>query len=136
MNSNGQTAAPRTDLRVPSHGHGRLAPAWQKGQAPNPGGRGGQYHDAIRILREWATIRGAERMLELAESDDERVAAMMTQAIWDRAFGKPRERPPEADGNSRTAIDLTKLRPEELQLLRTLFERGVVRTIEGGGTEK
>ena len=36
-----------------------------------------------------------ERLSELLESEDDRVAAVACNALLDRAFGKPREHPPQ-----------------------------------------
>jgi hypothetical protein len=68
------------------------AHCWRPGQSGNPGGLSGAYGEAMRLAQQ-AAPDAVRRLIELMESDDERVAAVACNAILDRAFGKPREAP-------------------------------------------
>ena len=75
----------------PSDGR-QLSPAfteriWRKGQSGNPAGHSGLYGEVTRLARE-ASPRAIQRLKELMESDDHRVAAVACNSIIDRAFGK------------------------------------------------
>ena len=78
------------DLR----GIGRLHSAmrsrmWGPGQSGNPSGHCGEYGVAIKLARR-AAPKAVRRLIELMDSEDERVAAVACNAIHDRAFGKPK----------------------------------------------
>lgn len=64
---------------------------WKPGQSGNPQRHSGLYGDVVKRARE-LSIRAIERLGELMESQDERVASVASSAILDRAFGKARER--------------------------------------------
>ena len=99
---------------VPKHGHGRLRP-FQKGTTGNPGGVTAAMKNALVALREWHGERGAQRLIELAESEDHRVASVCTLAIWDRVVGKVKDKPDESINK---AIDWSKLTDEQRDLVR------------------
>lgn len=61
---------------------------WRPGQSGNPSGHSGDYGDALRLARQ-AAPDAVRRLVELMASDDERVAAVACNAIFDRAYGKP-----------------------------------------------
>jgi hypothetical protein len=67
---------------------------WKPGESGNPAGHSGEYGEVLRMARALAP-RAIERLSELLESEDERVAAVACNALLDRAFGKPREHPPQ-----------------------------------------
>ena len=68
-------AAAAVELKPQSHG-GALKPCWRPGQSGNPSGeRGALYEGAMRLARELVP-RAIERLGELIESEDERVAAV------------------------------------------------------------
>ena len=119
------------EVRVPSHGHGVLYP-FRKGRSGNPGGVGGLYHEAMQLAR-LATPAATRRMIELINSDDHRVGLMASMAIWDRAFGKPKESEVDAM-NGRVKLDLSKVTPEQLVVLRSIVEqaRAKAQTPEDG----
>src|SRR5712691_10766571 len=75
---------------------------WKPGQSGNPAGHGAEYGEVVRLARLLAP-RVVERLGELIESADERVAALACNAILDRAFGKPQARPPDEDRPGSTA---------------------------------
>jgi hypothetical protein len=69
---------------------------WKPGESGNPAGHTAEYGEVIKLARD-LSLRAVERLGELVESDDERVAAVAANAILDRAFGKPQPRFPEND---------------------------------------
>lgn len=99
---------------IPKHGNGRLQ-TFAKGVSGNPGGKSTEMRQALVALREWHGKRGASRLIELAESEDERVASVCTLAIWDRVAGKVKDKP---DESAARAIDWSKLTPEQRDLVR------------------
>jgi len=62
---------------------------WQPGQSGNPSGHSGEYGVAIKLARR-AAPKAMRRLIELMDSEDERVASVACNAILDRAFGRPR----------------------------------------------
>src|SRR5690242_4475522 len=65
---------------------------WKPGQSGNPGGRTVEYKECVRMAKE-ASPRAMQRLIELMESPDERVAIMAADKIMERAWGKPKEQP-------------------------------------------
>jgi hypothetical protein len=61
---------------------------WQPGQSGNPSGHSGAYGTAIKLAQR-AAPKAVRRLIELMDSQDERVAAVASNSILDRAFGKP-----------------------------------------------
>jgi len=64
------------------------ARVWKPGQSGNPKGFSGEYGQAVKLAKR-ASARAITRLIELMESQDERVAAVACNSILDRAFGKP-----------------------------------------------
>ena len=58
------------------------------GQSGNPGGKSKKLEE-IRSLAKDRSRRALERIIELVESDDEKVALMAAKEVLDRAWGKP-----------------------------------------------
>src|SRR6266851_8925964 len=69
---------------------------WKPGQSGNPSGQTAEYGDVVRLAQS-LSLRAIERLGELVESEDERVAAAASSAILDRAFGKPQPNRLEQD---------------------------------------
>jgi hypothetical protein len=67
---------------------------WQKGESGNPGGRTRDLAEVVGLARE-ASPRAIQRMIQLIDSEDERVALMAADKVLERAWGKPREAVPE-----------------------------------------
>jgi hypothetical protein len=67
---------------------------YKPGESGNHGGRTDQYLEAQRICRD-ATPAAARKMVALMDSEDERVALMAADKVFERAWGKPREYNPE-----------------------------------------
>lgn len=61
---------------------------FEKGKSGNPGGRSKRLEE-IRSLAKQHSRRAFNRILELIESDDERVAMAAAKEVLDRAYGKP-----------------------------------------------
>ena len=62
---------------------------WQPGVSGNPSGHSGEYGVAIKLAQR-ASPTAMRRLIELMDSEDERVAAVACNAILDRAFGRPK----------------------------------------------
>jgi hypothetical protein len=69
---------------------------YKPGESGNRGGRTDQYLEAQRICRE-ATPAAARKMVALMDSEDERVALMAADKVFERAWGKAREYNPEQE---------------------------------------
>jgi len=82
---------------------------WKPGQSGNPSGQTAEYGDVLRLAQS-LSVRAIERLGELMESEDERVAAVACNAILDRALGKPQPNRPEQDS---LAERLARMTPEE-----------------------
>src|ERR1700681_4033900 len=67
---------------------------WKPGQSGNPSGHAAEYGEVINLARQFS-VRAMERLGELMESEDERVAAVAANSILDRAYGKPEVRRPD-----------------------------------------
>jgi hypothetical protein len=92
---------------------------FQPGQSGNPSGKGGLYHEAQRICRE-ASPRAARRMVELMDSDDERVALLAADKVLERAWGKPKEVAEEATLDPAAAEQAAQQRAEVIALLQRM----------------
>lgn len=110
--------------RVPKTGQGKLVD-FRPGQSGNPGGRPAHYHDARKALQAWASERGVERLIALAESPDDRVASVVTLGIMDRAFGKPKEYDPSEDKGGLQWDSSGLTREERVELLALLRKGGL-----------
>ncbi len=62
-----------------------LAKRWKPGQSGNPSGQTAEYGEVVALARS-LSMRAIERLGELVESEDERVAAVAANAILDRAL--------------------------------------------------
>ena len=67
-----------------------------KGKSGNPGGRTKQFAQCQRLCRE-ASPDAARRLIELMQSEDERVALMAADKVLERAWGRPKEYDPNAE---------------------------------------
>ena len=61
---------------------------FQPGKSGNPAGRKPLSHD-VKTLAKQNTKKAFEKILELIDSTDERVALMAAKEVIDRAWGKP-----------------------------------------------
>jgi hypothetical protein len=82
----------------------------EAGQSGNPSGQTAEYGDVVRLARS-LSLRAVDRLGELMESEDERVAAVACSAVLDRAFGKPQTRQPEKEDSLAERLD--RMTPEE-----------------------
>jgi hypothetical protein len=104
----------------------RLHPAmrsrmWQPGQSGNPSGHSGEYGTAIKLAQR-AAPKAMRRLIELMDSEDERVAAVACNAILDRAFGKPKVAEEQKDD---LVARVEAMSPEErVRMAQELVERG------------
>jgi len=74
---------------------------FQKGISGNPGGRP-KVNPEVRSLALKNSKRAMERLVQLIESDDERVSFMAAKEVLDRAFGKTLPAKDENDNKSVT----------------------------------
>jgi hypothetical protein len=92
---------------------------WRPGQSGNPSGHSGAYGEAMKLAQQAAPY-AVNRLIELMDSDDERVAAVACNSILDRAFGKPR-----AEGEGIDSLELrvaNMTREQRLARMRELLE--------------
>jgi hypothetical protein len=92
---------------------------WRPGQSGNPSGHNGEYGQAMKLARQ-AAPRAVQRLIELMDSEDERVAAVACNSILDRAFGKPGLAKDEKDDMGARLANMT--REARLQYMRELLE--------------
>jgi hypothetical protein len=96
-----------------------VANRWQPGQSGNPSGHNGEYGQAMKLARQ-AAPDAVRRLIELMDSEDERVAAVAANSILDRAFGKPKAM---EEGKSDMEMRLANMtREQRLQYLEELLE--------------
>jgi len=90
---------------------------WRPGQSGNLSGHSGAYGEAIKLAQAAAPYAVC-RLIELMDSEDERVAAVACNSILDRAFGKPVPAKEETDDmRSRLASMTREERLAEMQRL-------------------
>jgi hypothetical protein len=80
---------------------------FQKGVSGNPGGR--PKGEDVRALARKNTKKAMERIVELIESDDERVALMAAKEVLDRAYGKPKASDDDKADKRSVTINIVKL---------------------------
>jgi hypothetical protein len=74
-----------------------LAPyVFRPGKSGNPGGKSAKYFEVQQICRD-ASPEAARVMIELLESDDDRVRLMAAREITERAWGRPKEFDPATE---------------------------------------
>lgn len=73
-----------------------------------------------RKLAQQAAPYAVNRLIELMDSDDERVAAVACNSILDRAFGKPRAEGEGIDSLELRVVNMT--REQRLARMRELLE--------------
>ena len=116
--------------RVPSHGGGRLKP-FKKSDVANPRGFGGQYQECMRLYRD-ASPAAARKMVELLESDDERVALVAAEKIMARAWGRVKDADPNVQ-DPEAAERRAKMRAEVIRMLEALAKPEPLVLIEEDG---
>jgi hypothetical protein len=73
---------------------------WQPGQSGNPKGRSKVQGEIERLAKD-KSKRALERIIELVESEDERIALMAAKEVLDRAFGKAKQAEGDDDPDKR-----------------------------------
>lgn len=84
---------------------------FQPGRSGNPSGRA-KLPDAFKELARKQSKRALERIIELVESTDERVAIMAAKEVLDRAYGKTKPAEDE-DDNAKKNVTINILRYTE-----------------------
>src|SRR5271169_2953354 len=96
---------------------------WKPGQSGNPTGHCGEYGTAMKLARE-AAPDAVRRLIELMDSEDERVAVVACNSVLDRAFGKPKPAVEEKDDtDARIASMSSEERLAEMTKLLADLER-------------
>ena len=88
------------------------------GQSGNPTGYSGAYGEAVRLARQAAPY-ALQRLIQLMDSDDERVATVACNSVLDRAFGRPKPVMEEKDDLETRIANMT--REERLNRMRELL---------------
>jgi hypothetical protein len=86
-----------------------------KGVSGNPGGRPAMAPEVKEAL-EGASVRAAQRLVELVDSEDPRVALLASNAILDRLCGKPAQ---TVDAK----VETTSIQEAHLRALQEINER-------------
>ena len=97
---------------------------FQKGVSGNPGGRPAMAPE-VREALEGASERAAQRLVELVDSVDPRVALMASNAILDRLYGKPAQ---TVDAK----VETTSIQEAHLRALQDIQARRRERLLELG----
>ena len=118
--SDGSKTAVTTERVIPSHGRGQLMPPWQKGQRGNPSGKLGEYHIVRRMCADMS-VRATERLFELMEHEDARVATVAVKEILDRGVGRPRDHSDEQTQR----VDTSVLSQEKREALAALLREAM-----------
>lgn len=73
---------------------------WKSEQSGNPSGKGGLYHEAQRIAREYSPL-AMQKLADLMNCGDFRVETVAANSLLERAWGKPREFDPKTESSLR-----------------------------------
>src|ERR1700719_4129918 len=115
-NSVREEAIERT-RRVSQRSLQNLVP-YKKGQTGNPGGKTKQFAQCQRLCRE-ASPDAARRLIELMQSEDERVALMAADKVFARAWGRPKEHDPDKEAPKKAPpFDPSLYTTEELRQMQ------------------
>ncbi len=79
---------------------------WVKGQSGNPGGRP-KVNSKVRDLARAKSLQAMKRLIKLTESEDERIALAASNAVLDRALGRPAQAVVGVDGEGPVRIVVT-----------------------------
>ena len=96
----------------------RTKPGAGVSQSGNPSGHSGEYGQAIRLARQAAPY-ALQRLIQLMDSDDERVATVACNSVLDRAFGRPKPVMEEKDDLETRIANMT--REQRLNRMRELL---------------
>ncbi len=107
----------------------RGARPWQKGQAPNPTGRAGEFQRCQSLCRK-ASLDAAQEIIRLSsQSDDDRVRYMASAWVYEHAWGKPKDYDPAAEKPDRPAFNPRDYTPEQLAVIEA-----ALRLMKAGGS--
>lgn len=85
---------------------------WPKGKSGNPKGRPKWAKDVTELARQNAP-KAFQKVVELIESEDERVAFMAAREVLDRAWGKTKPADDENGKNGNVTVNIVRLCVDE-----------------------
>lgn len=89
----------------------KIQPRWKPGESGNPSGLSKKHFELQAIARA-KSPRAFERVVELVESPDERIALMASKEVLERAFGRARVNEDDT-GKGGVTINIVKLAANE-----------------------
>jgi hypothetical protein len=118
-NNSKPTTAAEPIYRTPSHGGGKLR-VFRPGECGNPSGKGGRYHEVVRLARE-ASPRAMRILIGIMDDEGEgtRERIVAIQEVLGRAFGKI---PAEVKDGGAPALDLEAVSEAKLSLVIRALE--------------
>ena len=107
--------------------------SFQKGVSGNPGGK--PKGEDVRALARKNTKRAMERIVELIDDADPRVAIMAAKEVLDRAYGKPKVIEDDEGGNGKN-LTINILRYTDVDATTGVSSPAVqIRTITDGSAQ-
>src|SRR5215472_12217080 len=100
---------------------------WKPGQSGNPKGAIGEWQRCRALCRENSAAAAQEIIRLFSESEDDRVRYMAAQWTYEQAWGKPKEFDPNAEGEKRGSLDLSRFSAEQRAQLRELLQLATAR---------
>src|ERR1700730_387356 len=92
-----------------------------KGKSGNPGGRTKLFAQCQRLCRE-ASPDAARRLIELMQSEDERVALMAADKVFERVWGRPKDYDPDKEAPKKALpFDPSLCTTEELRRMQEVM---------------
>jgi hypothetical protein len=109
---------------------------WKPGQSGNPGGKGGKFLEAQQICRT-ASPEAARKLVELLDSQDERIVGYAADKIREWAWGKIPDYDPSKEDQPSQRFDPSRLSVAQLaevkRLMATLLQAMVPVSEAGSG---
>jgi hypothetical protein len=78
------------------------------------------------------SVPAMQKLIELVDHPDPRIAMLAAQSVLERAWGRPKEVNPN-DAKPPTVIDLSRLTPHELELLMKIARSGAIKPAADAG---
>lgn len=103
---------------------------WKPGQSGNPNGRPKVPEDVKAALKK-NTLRAVQRLVELMESQDERVAILACNSILDRSLGKA-QAAVDVDGEEDAPKAMNLTAEQALRIVEQGLRNGVADAANSG----